>query len=133
MSMQQLIYVSRPADISEQVLTSILATARRYNAGADITGALIYRSDIYLQLLEGPVGPVEVLFDRICKDPRHSDVTLLVRSRVEDRLFASWTMTLDREASLLWSRRQVTEGAVLRASAREVRAVFVNLANQSAS
>lgn len=128
MPMQQLIYASRPFGYDAQGLASILANARLSNARNDITGALICRSDIYLQLLEGPVQKVEATFEKICEDDRHTEVRVLVRAPIEDRLFPDWTMRHDPARSWLWTRDEIHKGIMERASAREIRAVFFNLA-----
>ncbi len=115
------------------MLAGILSVSRVRNAQQDITGALICRSDIFLQLLEGPVEKVETLFDKICEDDRHVEVSLLVRCRVEDRLFPGWAMRHDPAQSWLWTKEEIAAGALGAARARDVRAVFVRLANQPAS
>ena len=53
MQLMQLIYTSRPFGFDDATLTGILVTARHNNPRLDITGALICRADIYLQLLKG--------------------------------------------------------------------------------
>ena len=65
MPMIQLIYASRPFDFDEGTLLSILTIARSLNERDGITGALICRSDLYMQLLEGPPELVEAAFRRI--------------------------------------------------------------------
>ena len=50
----QLIYASRPFGYDELTLTSILMQARKNNARNGITGALVCRDDLFLQILEGP-------------------------------------------------------------------------------
>ncbi len=133
MSMQQIIYASRPFGFSADVLAGILAIARTRNAQQNITGALICRPDVYIQLLEGPVGRVETLMDKICEDDRHVDVQVLVRSRIEDRLFPGWSMKHDPAVTWLWTPDEIADGALEKASTREVRSIFVRVANQSAS
>jgi hypothetical protein len=128
MAMQQLIYASRPFGYDAQGLANILATARAANARNDITGALICRSDVFLQLLEGPVQKVETLFDKISQDDRHVDVRVFVRAPVEDRLFPDWTMKHDPARSWLWTREEISQGAMDSATAREIREVFFRLA-----
>lgn len=125
MAMQQLIYASRPFGYDTSVLAGILSVARVKNAQHDITGALICRSDIYLQLLEGPVGKVETLFEKIAEDDRHVDVQVLVRCAVEDRLFPEWAMKHDPAQTWLWTPQQIAKGALEKATAREVRSVFL--------
>lgn len=133
MSMQQIIYASRPFGFDASVLANILAVSRDWNGRNNVTGALICRSDVYIQLLEGPVGRVEELFERIRNDSRHTDVQILVRGSVEDRLFDGWAMKHDPVVSWLWSKDEISEGALQNASAREIRSVFVRSANASVS
>jgi hypothetical protein len=128
--MQQLIYASRPFGYDTAALAGIFSVSRVLNAQNDITGALICRSDIYLQLLEGPVGKVENAYERIVNDDRHVEVKVLVRSRIQDRLFPEWAMRHDPAQSWMWSAKEIANGALDNASARDVRSVFVRLANQ---
>lgn len=130
MPMQQLIYASRPFGYDTAALAGIFSVSRVLNAQNDITGALICRSDIYLQLLEGPVGKVENTYERIVNDDRHVEVKVLVRSRIQDRLFPEWAMRHDPAQSWMWSAKEIANGALDNASARDVRSVFVRLANQ---
>lgn len=125
MIMQQLIYASRPFGYSTASLAAILAESRLRNAQADVTGALICRPDIFLQLLEGPVGQVETVFGRIEKDDRHVEVRVLVRGKVEERLFPNWAMKHDPAQSWLWTPEEIERGALDTATARDIRAVFV--------
>jgi hypothetical protein len=55
----QLVYASRPFGFDAGTLTAILFDARRCNTRDGITGALICRDDLFLQLLEGPEAAVE--------------------------------------------------------------------------
>lgn len=128
MRMQQLIYASRPFGYDPAMLSAILATSRVRNAQLDITGALICRSDVFIQLLEGPVGKVETLFEKIEQDDRHVDVRVLVRGQVKDRLFPQWAMKHDPARSWLWTAEEIAGGALGRASAREVRGIFLRCA-----
>ena len=133
MPMQQIIYASRPFGYDGAILSSILAQSRVRNAQNDITGALICRPDIYMQLLEGPTGKVENLFDRIQNDDRHVEVQLLVRGKIEDRLFPEWAMKHDPAVTWLWTPQEIRGGALEKASAREIRSVFVKSANAEQS
>lgn len=133
MPMQQLIYASQPFGFSEAGLAGILAVSRIRNAQQDITGALVCRPDIYIQLLEGPTGKVETLYDKICEDDRHVNMTLLVRAKIEDRLFPGWAMKHDPAKSWLWSPEEIRNGAIESATVRDVREVFLRVANQGGS
>ena len=54
MPLAQLIYISRPFGFEARTLDNILLKARAKNALSGLTGALIVRADLYMQLLEGP-------------------------------------------------------------------------------
>ena len=128
MTLTQLIYASRPFGFDDLALSGILATARRNNRRDGITGALICREDLFLQLLEGPSDVVTALFDRIVRDDRHTDVVKLVSGDIETRLFPEWAMRHDPATSWMWTAAQVTAGAVEKASKDEILGVFTRLA-----
>jgi Sensors of blue-light using FAD len=86
------IYKSRCKRASASDWQSILASARRYNPGHGITGALFCDGLNYVQVLEGEANIVDALFLRINDDPRHDDVVLLAREPIEARMFADWAM-----------------------------------------
>lgn len=128
MPVTQVIYASRPFGYDELTLAGILGTARHNNTRDGITGALICREDIYLQLLEGPSDRVGAALARIERDDRHTELTVLVSAVVGDRLFPSWAMRHDPARSWLWTAAEVSAGAVRTASADDVRGVFERLA-----
>ena len=130
MRLTQLIYASRPFGFDIASLNGILDSARRNNARTGLTGTLICRADIYLQLLEGPRDKVTKLFERIMDDDRHLDVMLVSVGDAETRLFPDWAMRDDPAPSWLWSQREVDAGALENAMAGDVRAVFERVAAQ---
>ena len=132
MPMIQLIYASRPFDFDEGTLVAILTVARSCNERDGITGALICRADLYLQLLEGPQDMVEAAYRRIERDRRHLDVKLLSRRGVTERLFPGWAMRNDPARSWMWTREDVRAGAIERATAPEAVAIFERLAREPA-
>ena len=50
---KQVIYVSTPVGFSDKILDSILVQSQVNNKKNEITGALICRSDLYLQYSRG--------------------------------------------------------------------------------
>jgi hypothetical protein len=128
MALIQIIYASRPFGFDSAILSHILMQARRNNARDDITGALICRGDLYLQLIEGPEAEVAALYARIMRDDRHVEVTELLRRPVSDRIFPDWAMRDDPAQSWMWSAEEVDAGAVAKATPEESLAVFVRLA-----
>lgn len=123
-AMIQLTYASRPFGFDAAMLAGILSDARRCNTRDGITGLLICRADLYLQLLEGPEAAVDATYRRIAADDRHMDLTLLTRRRVDTRLFPQWAMRDDPAQSWLWTKEQVDDGALTRATEDEVVATF---------
>jgi Sensors of blue-light using FAD len=127
MSLMQLVYASTPFGFSNPLLNSILSVARRNNERDGITGALICRADLYLQMLEGERSAVTATFQRILGDDRHLDVVLIWSGDATERLFPEWSMRDDPARSWMWTQAQVAQGAVDAASAEDVRAVFARL------
>jgi hypothetical protein len=130
MSMIQLIYASRPFGFDDAMLNAILMDARRCNERDDITGALICRADLYLQLLEGPQDAVEAAYQRIAKDNRHLEIRLLSRRVVTERLFPGWAMRDDPARSWMWTQAEVKTGAIERSTEAEVVGIFERLARE---
>ena len=124
----QLIYSSRPFGFDEAALNGILLIARRNNLRDAITGALICRQDLYLQLLEGPQAAVESRYSSIARDNRHLEVVKRVETPVTERLFPNWAMRDDPARSWMWTAGEVSQGALDRASSAEFIAVFSRLA-----
>jgi Sensors of blue-light using FAD len=127
MSLMQLIYASTPFGFNNPTLNSILSTARRNNARDGITGALICREDLYLQMLEGPRDKVTAAFHRILRDDRHLDVMLVSCGDTAERLFPDWSMRDDPARSWMWTAEEVGKGAMDAASDADVRNVFARL------
>jgi hypothetical protein len=128
MTMKRLIYQSQPFGFDDAMLDGILLQARRNNPRNGLTGALVVRADLYLQLLEGPDTAVMATFDKIRQDNRHLAVRLLVKADVTARLFANWSMHDDPAQSWLWSADDVARGALDRASPAALAGVFERIA-----
>ncbi|PWR01801.1 blue light sensor protein [Meridianimarinicoccus roseus] len=131
MSLHRVIYSSRPFGFDEAVLSNILMDARKANARDGITGALICRSDIYLQWLEGPETAVEETLARIKRDDRHVELTLHVEGPVPVRAFGDWAMLHDPATSWIWTMDEVADGAPERADPAQVIAFFTRLRGQT--
>ena len=132
MPMIQLIYASRPFGFDEGTLAAILMVSRRCNERDGITGALICRGDLYLQLLEGPQEMVDAAYQRIERDRRHIEIKLLSRRNVTERLFPGWAMRDDPARSWMWDQVEVNAGAIDRATAADAVAIFERLAREPA-
>jgi hypothetical protein len=127
MGLFRAIYTSRPFGFEEGILNQILAKARRCNLRDNVTGALICRSDIYLQWLEGPEEQVKNTLDRIARDDRHSDMKVQCAVSVSERMFGEWAMLHDPAVSWIWTQSEVADGAVAGATPEKLVAFFMPL------
>lgn len=128
---KQLIYHSRPFGFDEAMLSGILSQARRNNQRDGITGALICRQDLYLQLIEGPIAAIETLYAKIAADDRHADVTLAFSELVDQRLFPDWAMLDDSMPGVSLSLDSIEDGAIENAPPEALHAAFVMLADRA--
>ena len=126
----QLIYASQPFGYDDLSLTGILTTARRNNARDGITGCLVCREDLFLQLLEGPRDAVIATYERILRDDRHANIVTLRSNDIEPRLFPDWTMRHVPAQSWMWTMAEVAGGAVEKASVRKIGGIFERLAKE---
>ncbi len=131
MALFRAIYSSRPFGFDSSILSGILLDARRANKRDRITGALICRSDVYLQWLEGPEERVRDTLARISCDDRHVEMRLHLSEPAEERVFGDWAMLHDPAATWIWSHDEVAQGAMETAKPDEVKGFFTRLRAQS--
>ena len=81
-----------PPNFSLKEIRELLDSARIFNDSCEITGCLIYFSGLFIQYLEGDQDRVLNLFEKIKKDDRHSEVSLLSSSIIYTREFDTWSM-----------------------------------------
>lgn len=94
----RLVYISRNAmpgtnDEVVEGIHQILKSSRSNNARVGVTGALLFNSGCFAQVLEGSSSAVSETFERIQWDERHSDVLVLDYSPVTARAFPDWSMS----------------------------------------
>ena len=122
--LKHLIYSSRPFGFDQNILNGILVTSVDNNKRDQITGALICRSDLYLQYLEGPPESINETFDKIQHDDRHVEIKVLKEGMHAERLFPKWAMRDDPVRSWMWSREEVDAGALDKISASDAFKIF---------
>jgi Sensors of blue-light using FAD len=89
----RLAYVSRTTEaLSASAMESILAASRKNNPINGITGVLCTNGVVFLQMLEGGRKEVNETYNRIARDPRHTDVQILAFEEISERKFATWSM-----------------------------------------
>jgi hypothetical protein len=75
-------------------LNAIMDVANRNNKRDGITGALLFDSLWFIQILEGGRGAVSATLRRILRDERNDVLTVMDARPIDDRLFANWWMGL---------------------------------------
>ena len=81
-----------PGMEQREQFAQILETSRLKNSALDVTGALLFHDERWLQVLEGQRCAVEELFETIRRDPRHDRVTHQGTHPASKRYFADWSM-----------------------------------------
>jgi hypothetical protein len=98
------VYVSRPAPgLAIEDVRALVFEARGFNAINGITGLLTYDRRGFLQAVEGMGEAIDELIATIARDPRHSDMDVILDGPAWSRQFASFHDFIcegDRLASL---------------------------------
>jgi hypothetical protein len=101
MSLFRLSYFSMVMDgPSAADLEEIIAISVRNNEAVGITGMLVFRDGFFAQLLEGPRAEVCATYNRVARDARHCEVTVVEAGPVDRRLFPTCWMALAGPAAL---------------------------------
>ena len=127
----QLIYSSQPFGYDSTTLQTILNDARRCNTRDGISGALVCRHDIYVQLLEGSKEAVHAAYMRISRDDRHVGVKKLVSRPITERFFGEWAMLHDPAISLIWNQQQIKDGIFDQIPQTEIIDMFQSISSRS--
>ena len=78
---------------ADSEIEKILDEANENNSRSDITGKLIYRGGIFVQLLEGEKDRINSLLGRILLDNgRHENLRVLFKQPLIERVFPNWSM-----------------------------------------
>lgn len=89
----QLVYLSfSSSPVTKNSIEEILKKAEVNNPKLDLTGILICNSNVFMQLLEGTKENIMKLMDKVEKDPRHDQVTIVHEGDVDERFFPDWSM-----------------------------------------
>ncbi len=91
--LERLTYTSKETEpFGTLDLFNLLNQARNKNARLNLTGHLLYANGVFTQCIEGPPEALDSLWTALLKDPRHQDIQLIDRSRIDHRRFADWSM-----------------------------------------
>ena len=94
LGIKRLTYVSKlNAILDEDDIIEIGRISSENNRKRDVTGVLISVRDYFFQVLEGEEAIVDQLVEKISRDPRHNEITILSsETGCEERLFTDWGM-----------------------------------------
>jgi hypothetical protein len=88
-----LIYAScATRELGPNGLTDILRISRELNKPLGLTGMLLYSDGCFFQVLEGEAAAVDTLYEKLDRDKRHQQLTLIIREPIARRSFADWSM-----------------------------------------
>lgn len=90
----RLIYQSRRNTQAPLDIYDLMRISRKNNSEIEITGFLFFDGTNFVQALEGRRECVSQIYNRIVKDGRHRDVTLMSCTEVQNRRFRHWSMGL---------------------------------------
>ena len=76
----------------EEDLSTVLKQSRHNNDKTGITGVMLYVRGNVIQVLEGEKEALDMLYQRIERDPRHTNVSPVLNRPITQRLFAAWSM-----------------------------------------
>jgi hypothetical protein len=89
----QIVYTSVEGhEMRPPQLADLLKAVREKNERLGVTGLLLYRDGVFLQVLEGERDTVEALYEKIEHDERHRNVLTFHAEPISEREFGEWAM-----------------------------------------
>ena len=89
----ELSYRSQASEkLTAKDINTIVQHSIENNKAKNITGALVYHSNTFFQVIEGPKKNILALYDKLLLDDRHKEVTLIWKGVTAKRTFGNWTM-----------------------------------------
>jgi hypothetical protein len=76
----------------EHLMPGILWQGRRRNLDDGVTAVLVNVGPYFVQMMEGQRDVLTALFDRIYRDPRHSNVEMVDFSSIRTRELGDWSL-----------------------------------------
>jgi hypothetical protein len=91
----QLCYISYSSQTHEETLNGmgqLMDISVKNNQELNVTGMLLYRDGIFMQLIEGNKDDILRLFGKIVTDSRHNNISTVFSMDGEERVFPHWSM-----------------------------------------
>ncbi|MEM7017174.1 MAG: BLUF domain-containing protein [Pseudomonadota bacterium] len=97
--MHYVVYMSKASTIMKNKdLEAILEVSRKNNEASGITGMLLYRNQLFIQMLEGEEVTVKTLYEKIFNDARHFECRLMDEGTSEERFFSLVPSSIKRHS-----------------------------------
>lgn len=90
--LNRLIYKSKSTNFDQEIFSDILVKSIENNIGNNITGMLLKLDNDWLQVLEGENDELNLVYQKISLDDRHSDIRIISFSAIDQRAFSNWSM-----------------------------------------
>ncbi|MFG0257346.1 MAG: BLUF domain-containing protein [Phycisphaerales bacterium JB043] len=93
MSLTQLAFYSVPAPhVRDEHVADLVAQTRERNSAHGVTGFLMQREDLFLQVLEGERRVLSRHLETLFMDDRHSNIVVLGWRDIDVRTFPEWDL-----------------------------------------
>lgn len=97
--MFQLLYTSQAIETFNLMdLTALVLKSQVYNSFHGLTGMLIYEDGVFTQVLEGNEVELEIIMEKIMRDPPHHKIRVIKREPIEYRNYSYWMMVFKTES-----------------------------------
>ncbi|MFK7759665.1 MAG: BLUF domain-containing protein [Phycisphaerales bacterium] len=78
--------------LNRKRLIELATVSNAKNAPANLTGMLLYSGGNFFQVLEGKERTLDILYNKILIDPRHTKIERLMYCPIRERTFRKWHM-----------------------------------------
>lgn len=86
-------YISQArGEFDDLKLNALMAVSQARNIDNDLTGVLAYGNGHFVQILEGPIGPLATVMRSIRADERHGGLAIVGPVPIARRNFPDWCM-----------------------------------------
>ncbi len=83
---------SAVSPMNEEQLVELVKSVRPKNEARGVTGVMLYADGHFIETIEGPEEAVEATFAKFALDPRHHNIHVALRERIDERAFPDWSM-----------------------------------------
>lgn len=93
MDLHHIVYLSSAWEgFDRSELDELARIANAKNTEHGLTGLLLYSGTHFIQVLEGSRDDLDTVFEKIRRDPRHTNIEVLFDTPIRARSFDNWGM-----------------------------------------